>query len=173
MPKLNMIEVAQRLDKSGISLSVADATRPDLPLFYVNPAFCKMTGYDADAVLGQNCRFLQGDLANEEARQTLRTAFTEAQSAQVILRNKRAYGSIFDNLLIIEPLTDRQGRLVYVIGSQFELTRSVRPAAAQDHGERVSGDIDNILALNDRLRATSRQALARSMAATVKLWMER
>jgi hypothetical protein len=34
-------------------------------------------------------------------------------------------------------------------------------------------EIDKRLLLNERLRATSRQALARSMAASVKMWLER
>ena len=33
---------------------------PDCPLMYVNEAFCRMTGYERDEIIGRNCRFLQG-----------------------------------------------------------------------------------------------------------------
>ena len=42
-------------------LVIADATVPDMPLVYVNPAFEQLTGYAAAEVLGRNCRFLQGE----------------------------------------------------------------------------------------------------------------
>ena len=39
-------------------ISVANATLPDMPLTYVNPAFEVMTGYSLEEVVGKNCRFL-------------------------------------------------------------------------------------------------------------------
>ena len=41
-------------------ITIADPNLPDCPLMYVNEAFCRMTGYDQDEILGRNCRFLQG-----------------------------------------------------------------------------------------------------------------
>ena len=45
----------------GIATCLVDATEPDLPLAYVNPAFEELTGYPAAEALGRNCRFLQGE----------------------------------------------------------------------------------------------------------------
>lgn len=39
---------------------IADATQPDYPIIYCNPAFERMTGYSKEEILGHNCRFLQG-----------------------------------------------------------------------------------------------------------------
>ncbi|MFZ3581480.1 PAS domain-containing protein [Loktanella sp. DJP18] len=173
MPQLNMVEVAHRLDTSNTAISIADAQQPDMPLCYVNPAFNQITGYAADEVLGRNCRFLQSDLDNEDARAQMRKALARGASAQIVFRNCRADGSAFNNLVIIEPLKDRDDRLVYVVGAQFVIDRETRPEKAQDTGRSIVAEIDKLLDLNERLRATSRQALARSMAATVKLWLDR
>ncbi len=173
MPVLNMEEVAKRLDGSNIAISVADASQNDMPLTYVNPAFCAATGYDAARFLGQNCRFLQADLENNDSRQIIRDALIGGASAQAVFRNRRADGTEFSNLLIIEPLKDRDNLTAYVVGAQFVIDRRTRVAAAVEHGDHVVREIDKMLELNDRLRSTSRQALARSVAATVRLWMDR
>jgi PAS domain S-box-containing protein len=173
MTQLNIAEVAKRLDGANIPLTIADATRPDMPLCYVNPAFCSATGYDAGQVVGKNCRFLQGDLDNDTARLKMRRGLAQKTGFQVVFRNKRADGSTFDNLVIIEPLTDADGQLLYVVGSQFVLKEGTQTSEATTTGQGIVREIDKLLQLNERLRATSRQALARSMAASDKLWQER
>ena len=172
MPKLNMEEVAQRLDQSNISLSIADGMSDDFPLVYVNPAFCTVTGYDNDQMIGRNCRFLQSDLDNDVPRGVIRDALKKGTAAQAVFLNRRLDGTTFSNLLIIEPLHDREGNITYVVGAQFMLKADTRAEAAEAHGNQIVREIDKLLDLNERLRATSRQALARSMAAAVRLWME-
>src|SRR5829696_6929482 len=39
---------------------LVDPSREDCPVVYCNGAFCEMTGYDQEEVVGRNCRFLQG-----------------------------------------------------------------------------------------------------------------
>ena len=172
MTRLNMSEVAARLDPSGVAISIADAMRPDMPLCYVNPMFETITGYTAEDVLGQNCRFLQGDLENVEARAKMRDALSRGNPGQIVFRNRRADGTIFNNLVVIEPLHDRDGDLLYVVGSQFVLTKQTEVSTTSEAGDQLVHEIGKLLTLNERLRATSRQALARSMAATVKLWLD-
>jgi hypothetical protein len=43
--------------KEGIT--IADCSKPDMPLMYVNMGFCRITGYSLSEVLYKNCRFLQ------------------------------------------------------------------------------------------------------------------
>jgi PAS domain-containing protein len=40
-------------------ITIADCSRPDMPLIYANDAFTRITGYQLDETLGKNCRFLQ------------------------------------------------------------------------------------------------------------------
>jgi PAS domain S-box-containing protein len=173
MTQLNMIEVAKRLDGANIPITIADATRPDMPLCYVNPAFAARHAIRQARVIGQNCRFLQGDLDNDTARAKMRRGLAQKAALQGVSRNRRAHGAVFDNLVIVEPLTDADGQLLYFVGSQFVLKDGAQVEQAAVAGHCIVREIDKRLLLNERLRATSRQALARSMAASVKMWLER
>ncbi len=50
----------QALDLTGTGFILTDPRLDDDPIVYVNHAFLEMTGYEAEEVLGRNCRFLQG-----------------------------------------------------------------------------------------------------------------
>ncbi|WP_157533225.1 PAS domain S-box protein, partial [Haloferax profundi] len=49
------------MDEAELGISIADAQQPNEPLVYLNKGFERLTGYSASEVLGQNCRFLQGE----------------------------------------------------------------------------------------------------------------
>ena len=46
---------------------------------YVNEAFCRMTGYDQDEILGRNCRFLQGPETDKSSLARIRIAMQQAR----------------------------------------------------------------------------------------------
>ena len=102
----------------------------------------------------------------------IRTALAQGRSGQAVFRNRRKDGSVFNQLLMLEPLYDSADRLVYVVGSQFVLTPRNRAKAADEHALQVVKEIDRLLELNDRLRSSTRETLARSTAASVKLWLD-
>ncbi len=106
--------------RDGVSIS--DARKPDLPLIYVNEGFKKLTGYDSSEVVGKNCRFLQGEHDNTEARATIRRALAEGTDCRVILRNNRKDGTAFWNELTLYPLRSTADEVIYVVGVQHDVT---------------------------------------------------
>ena len=50
----------QAIMESRDSITIADATVTNCPLFFVNPAFETLTGYSKEEMLSKNCRYLQG-----------------------------------------------------------------------------------------------------------------
>ena len=77
----------QAIATSVNGICITDATGPDNPILYVNPAFERLSGYSAAEVVGRNCRFLQGPERNQDAVATLRAAVRAGASCQVVLRN--------------------------------------------------------------------------------------
>ncbi|WP_294318844.1 histidine kinase famiy protein [uncultured Sphingomonas sp.] len=102
---------------------VTDPNLPDNPIIFANPAFLNMTGYDADEVLGQNCRFLQGAETDRDTVAEIGRAIREQRETSVEIINYKKNGSTFWNALFISPVFDGDGRLRYHFASQLDVTR--------------------------------------------------
>lgn len=122
------------INATATGIVVSDMTQPDGPLIYVNRAFELLTGYPADEILGQNCRFLQGTDHDQEALLPLRQAIQAGRSCSVVLRNYKKDGSLFYNNLRIDPVHDDQGRLTHFIGVQTDITE-LKHKQARDQQE--------------------------------------
>ena len=133
------LHLNRRIFRSVTSgISVADATRPDLPLVYVNPAFEVMTGYCLEEVEGQNCRFLQGSLRDQPGVTLLREALRDKREVTAIMKNFRKDGSAFWNELSLSPIRNRDGELTHVVGIQTDVTARVEFEAALRESEKLA-----------------------------------
>ena len=89
---------------AGEALAVADARAPDQPLVYVNPQFERLSGWPAGAMLGNNCRVLQGEEFDQPARRLMREALREARPMRGLVRNYDRQGRAFINEMTMLPL---------------------------------------------------------------------
>ncbi len=133
------LHLNRRIFRSVTSgISVADATRPDLPLVYVNPAFEVMTGYGLEEVEGKNCRFLQGSMQDQPSITLLRDALRDQREITVTLKNFRKDGSAFWNELSLSPIRNREGALTHVVGIQTDVTARIEFEAALRESEKLA-----------------------------------
>ncbi len=114
------------LDSCVNGVSLADPDQPDMPLVYVNKAFEAITGYTLAETVGKNCRFLQGNEHDQEGVLQLREAIKNKKSIEVVLRNYRKNGELFYNHLLMSPLFDSKGNLLYFLGVQYDITPQIR-----------------------------------------------
>ncbi len=114
------------LDECVNGVTLADPDLPDMPIVYANQSFLEMTGYTMEDVIGKNCRFLQADDRDQEARREIKDAIREKQSVVVTLRNYRNNGELFYNRLKITPLFGKNQSIIYYLGVQYDVTRLVK-----------------------------------------------
>jgi PAS domain S-box-containing protein len=96
--------------------------RPGRRILWANAAFCRMTGYAMDEVIGQTPKILQGERTDEEALSLIRNALKEWKPVRVEVKNYRKDGTPFYVDLGIQPVTDSTGWHHYWIAIQRETT---------------------------------------------------
>ncbi|MBF0391277.1 MAG: PAS domain S-box protein [Alphaproteobacteria bacterium] len=104
---------------------ICDATQPDCPLIYVNPAFERTTGYQADEVLGHNPRFLHGPDTAQDGLALIQAALSGGDEVDSVLRNYRKDGTPFWNELSIGPVRDAAGKVTHYVGVQRDITERI------------------------------------------------
>ena len=62
---------------------ITDARQNDNPVVFANNAFCRLTGYSRDEIIGRNCRFLQGPETDPQTVQRIRAAVDAAQPLEI------------------------------------------------------------------------------------------
>jgi PAS domain S-box-containing protein len=123
------------VNRSPIPVTVADATRPDHPLVLMNDAFARLTGYEADEVIGRNCRFLQGPGTDVKVRRAMAQALSEGRQVIGTLCNYTRQGLPFDNFLIIRRIADPTGQPRYFLGCQYRYENRVDAPSLHSHVE--------------------------------------
>jgi PAS domain S-box-containing protein len=113
------------VDASNDGIVIAEHEGDDTILIYANKAFERLTGFSADEVLYQDCRFLQGDDRDQLARRVIREALKKGEPCRQILRNYRKDGTSFWNELSITPVFNDAEKAMYFIGIQKDVTEQV------------------------------------------------
>jgi len=113
------------MDEAPVGVTISDPEREDNPIIYFNEEFQSLTGYSD--VIGENCRFLQGEKTDPETREELREAIDEQHPVSVDILNYRKNGQKFWNRVDIAPINDDDGSVTNYVGFQMEITeRKIR-----------------------------------------------
>jgi PAS domain S-box-containing protein len=160
------------VERTRMPMVIADPRQKDAPIVLANQAFLDLTGYAPDEVIGRNCRFLQGPDTAASAVAEIRAALVERRELTIELVNYRKDGSTFWNQLAISPVSDDQGRLLYVFGSQLDVTERRRAQALEMAERRLLREVDhramNVLALVQAIVHLTRAEETEAYAASVQ-----
>lgn len=118
--------LTQILDSCVNGVTLTDPDLEDAPIVYANKAFEDMCGYTQQEIVGRNCRFLQGMDRDQPELNRLREAIQKGEPVEVTLRNYRKNGDLFYNRLVVKPLFDARGNVVYFLGVQYDISEQVR-----------------------------------------------
>lgn len=97
-------------------------TGVDEKIVAVNDAFCAITGYQRDEVLGRNCRFLQGPESAPSTVDAIRKSIRNLTGISCEILNYRKDGRPFWNELSISPVWNSNGQLQNHIGITRDIT---------------------------------------------------
>ncbi|WP_318567428.1 PAS domain S-box protein [Salinigranum marinum] len=119
------------MEAAPIGIIVTDPALPDNGIVYANREFERLTGYAESEILGENCRFLQGEETAPETVTEMREAIAAEEPVTVELRNYRKDGTPFWNRVWISPLRNADGAVTNFVGFQDDVTERVEARREQ------------------------------------------
>ena len=119
---------------SPIASVISNPRVPDNPIIAVNQAFCDLTGYGVEEIIGRNCRFLAGPATEPWLTERIRQGTRDRKPTLVEILNYRRCGQPFRNAVLVAPVFFANGDLEYFIGTQVELDEdAIGPSSNRHH----------------------------------------
>lgn len=112
------------VENIDVGVVLTDPDAPDHPIVFVNPTFCRITGYAAHEVIGRNLHFLQGEDTDQKAVEKTGAAIRERRSVRVLQKNRRKDGTSFWNDLHLNPIFNGHGHVQFWVGLINDVTAS-------------------------------------------------
>ena len=165
--------LARALEASTSGITVCDARLPDTPVVYANAAFEALSGYARAALLGRNCRFLQGRDSDPTAVGRLREAVAAGRGARETVVNYRGPARTpWWNEVVLSPVRDAQGRLVHYVGVQTDVSARVEAERAlaleRDRARSLAGRVETLTRTDALTGVLNRRAMTEALE--IALW---
>ena len=152
--ELRLFQRAMAATSEGVT--IVDATRPELPLVYVNSGFERLTGYAASEVLGRNPHFLIDSQTDLEISRGMIEAIQRLEPCTVEVLTRRKDASRFWTRLSLTPVDNGQGVVTHYVGIQVDVTQ-------HKELERLKNDLVSTVSHELRTPLTSLQGFAELM----------
>lgn len=129
-------------------------------LLAVNPAFSRITGYDAQEVIGRNPRFLKSGVQDAKFYEGFWTELTRHGQWQGEIFNRKKSGEIYPEWLTVTAARDSEGRIlsyISVFSDMSRLQEAEKRLSYIAYHDTLTG-LPNRLLLLDRLPQAIAQA---------------
>lgn len=148
-------KLSQAIEQSPVSVMITDL---DGVIEYVNPEFCKVTGYRSEEVIGNNPSILKSGHTPDTQFKNMWNAISTGQSWSGELYNKKKNGDLFWENVTISPIKNKSGESTHYLAIKEDI--SLR----KDYEERLlyQASYDTLTDLPNRSLAYDRiqQAIA-------------
>jgi diguanylate cyclase (GGDEF)-like protein/PAS domain S-box-containing protein len=138
---------------SAEAMMVTDA---DNLIIAVNPAFTKLTGYEAEDVIGRNPRLLSSDRHDKEFYRKMWEGLTKTGHWHGAVWNRRKDGTLYAQRLAITAIHDRDGTVLSYVGLLSDVTEEKLESdriRQQAHKDEVTGLPNRHMLLDSLTRA--------------------
>lgn len=152
-PDQQLLQAA--VDQAFNSVLITDARLTDGgPLIeFCNPAFCRMTGYQPDELIGRSPKILQGPATERAVLDELRGCLQQERFFQGSTVNYRKDGTPYVVEWNISPIRDPAGRVTHFVSVQQNITARVEAERMRDLlAEALNASSDPVLITDKQAR---------------------
>ncbi len=119
-----MSKLSRAVEQSPVTVLITDEQGN---IEYVNPQFCKLTGYTPKEVIGQNPRILKSEGAlPEETYKNLWNTITRGEVWYGEVCNKKKDGTVFWESASISPIRNTNGEISHFVSIKVDITEKQR-----------------------------------------------
>ena len=122
---------------SPIASVISNPRLPGNPIIAVNRAFCALTGYGPEDILGRDCRFLAGPAPEPWPTDRIRQGARARRATLVEILNYKRDGTPFRNAVLVAPVFSQDGALEYFLVLQVELDDDAISPTSRRHQRAV------------------------------------
>ena len=145
----NLNKLSQAIEQSPVSVMITDLQGR---IEYVNPQLCKISGYSAEELIGQNPRILKSGHTPQVQFKNMWSAITAGHSWSGELYNKKKNGDLFWENVTISPIKNKDNKSTHYLAIKEDI--SLR----KDYEERLlyQASYDKLTDLPNRTLAYDR-----------------
>lgn len=115
----NMLQTVFDISFDGVMITEAG---PGYPIVYINPAFCGLTGYGFQELLGKSPAMLQGKKSDQKVLANLKETIERGDVFHGKTINYRKDGTEFMMEWKIVPIRDEKSKISHYLAIQREIT---------------------------------------------------
>jgi len=126
---------------------------PGPRILWANPAFCRMSGYQLDELLGKTPRIMQGPKTSQETLKALRWCLKQGRVLKGATINYRRNGTPYEVEWSISPIHDAAGHCTHYLSVQRDISYE---RGLERHMQQLSAALDQTA---DNVVITNRQGI--------------
>lgn len=121
-----LLMMQRAIEASLDGVLITDPRLEDNPVIYCNPAFLRITGYEAEEVLQKDIGFLFRNDTDQDGMFRIWEAVRDGSPCHVVMRSYTKDGALFWNEMSLAPVLNSAGELINFVGIVKDVTERIR-----------------------------------------------
>jgi PAS domain S-box-containing protein len=155
LAKLEQLSKAVHHSPASVEITNLDGT-----IEYVNPKFCRTSGYSEKELIGKKPSILKSGYTPRTEYRTMWRTILAGKEWRGVFKNKRKNGTSYFELVHISPIFDEQRMITHFIAVKEDMTERME---AEEKVRKYTEQLRALSHHHDKIREEERKALAREI----------